>query len=156
MEEKELQNMHVGKLIRMINHQLKRRQGKKEDSSESGLTDTQRHVLRFVLLASENRPLYQKDVEKEFQMRKSTVTGILQLMEKNGLITRENTQKDARLKQIVPTEKAESLRLKVRAHIRETEEKMAEGISEDDLLCCKQVLWKMFCNLSDEASKEEI
>ena len=53
--------------------------------------------------------IIRKDIEEEFQIRKSTVTGILQLMEKNGFIYRESVEKDARLKRIVPTKKAEAV-----------------------------------------------
>ncbi len=38
------------------------------------------------------------------------MTGILKLMEKNGYIYRESAKQDARLKQIIPTEKAEKIR----------------------------------------------
>jgi len=50
------------------------------------LTTMQKHVLKFILLETMHRDLYQKDIEEEFQIRKPTVTGILKLMEKNGYI----------------------------------------------------------------------
>ena len=50
--------------------------------------------------------IYQKDVEKEFQIRRSTATGTLQILEKNGFIRREPVKQDARLKKLVPTDKA--------------------------------------------------
>ena len=33
--------------------------------------------------------MFQRDVEAEFNIRRSTATGILQLMEKNGFLLRE-------------------------------------------------------------------
>ena len=95
----------VGKIINRISHQLKRRMNCHEE--EDSLTNMQRHVLHYILLQSMSRDIYQKDVEAEFQIRRSTATGILQLLEKNGFILRKAEDRDARLKKIVPTEKEE-------------------------------------------------
>ena len=66
--------------------------------------------MKFILLRTLHTDVYQKDIEEEFRIRKSTVTGILKLLEKNGFIRRESVPQDARLKRIVPTARAESLR----------------------------------------------
>ena len=93
------QKVHAGKLIHMLSHRLKRQNI--IPYGDDGLTTMQKHVLKFILLETLHREIYQKDVEEEFQIRKSTATGILQLMEKNGFIYRESSSKDARLKRIV-------------------------------------------------------
>ena len=83
--EEKLTNMHVGRLIHMLSHQMKRNANSAASAIENDeLTIMQKHVLKFVLLESLHRDLYQKDIEEEFQIRKSTVTGILKLMEKEG------------------------------------------------------------------------
>ena len=105
------QKVHAGKLIHMLSHRLKRQNI--IPCGDDGLTTMQKHVLKFILLETLHREIYQKDVEEEFQIRKSTATGILQLMEKNGFIYRESSEKDARLKTIVPTKKAEALRAEI-------------------------------------------
>ena len=98
--------------------------------------------------------IIRKDIEEEFQIRKSTVTGILKLMEKHGYIYRESVKKDARLKRIVPTAKAEEMRPKILEHIQKTEARLIEGIAPEDVLICKKALGQMLCNLS-EMNKEE-
>ena len=139
--EEKLTNMHVGRLIHMMSHQMKRDSNSVASAIENDeLTIMQKHVLKFVLLESLHRDLYQKDIEEEFQIRKSTVTGILKLMEKHGYIYRESVKKDARLKRIVPTAK--------------TEARLIEGIAPEDVLICKKALGQMLCNLS-EMNKEE-
>ena len=86
--EEKLTNMHVGRLIHMMSHQMKRDSNSVASAIENDeLTIMQKHVLKFVLLESLHRDLYQKDLEEEFQIRKSTVTGILKLMEKHGIFT---------------------------------------------------------------------
>lgn len=140
------QKIHAGKLIHMLSHRLKRQNI--VPCGEDGLTTMQKHVLKFILLETLHRDIYQKDVEEEFQIRKSTATGILQLMEKNGFICRECSAKDARLKRIVPTEKAEILRREILENIRAMEKQLSEGIPEEDFKVCVNVLWKMFDNLA--------
>lgn len=153
--EEKLTNMHVGRLIHMMSHQMKRDSNSVASAIENDeLTIMQKHELKFVLLESLHRDLYQKDIEEEFQIRKSTVTGILKLMEKHGYIYRESVKKDARLKRIVPTAKAEEMRPKILEHIQKTEARLIEGIAPEDVLICKKALGQMLCNLS-EMNKEE-
>ena len=77
----------VGRLINTISHQLKRQMCVQEEE-DSLTTNMQRLVLHYILFQSLQRDIYQKDVEKEFQIRRSTATGTLQILEKNGFITR--------------------------------------------------------------------
>jgi len=96
-------------------------------------------------------------VEKEFQIRRSTATGTLQILEKNGFIRREPVKQDARLKKLVPTEKAKGVRQHILGNIRYIEELLARDIPEEKLSVCREVLEQMSANLSgDEKRREEI
>lgn len=150
-------NRHdVGRLINTISHQLKRRMCMRE-GDDSLTTNMQRLVLHYILFQSLERDIYQKDVEKEFQIRRSTATGTLQILEKNGFITREQVEKDARLKKLVPTEKAKRVRKHIMDNIRYIEELLSRGIPEEKLQVCREVLQQMSENLSgDEKRREEI
>lgn len=71
--DEKLTSMHVGRLIHMLSHQMKRNSNSVASAIENDeLTVMQKHVLKFVLLESLHRDLYQKDIEEEFQIRKST------------------------------------------------------------------------------------
>ena len=109
------------------------------------LTMMQSWIIRFLYEHSEE-DIYQRDIEAEFSIARSTVTGILKLMEKNGYIYRESAKQDARLKQIIPTEKAEKIRPAILKSIEEGEAKMLRGIPKEDVELCKQVLWQMYEN----------
>ena len=96
-------------------------------------------------------------MEKEFQIRRSTVTGTLQLLEKKGFIRRESVEWDARLKKVVPTDKAEGIREHVLNNIRYAEAVLREGIPEAKLRVCLEVLEQMSENLTgNEKRREEI
>ena len=100
--------------------------------------------------------IIRKDIEEEFRIRKSTVTGILKLLEKNGFIRRESVPQDARLKRIVPTARAESLRPQILEQLGRTEALLMEGIPEQELHIWRSVMCRMFGNLvkaEEEASK---
>ena len=94
--------------------------------------------------------MYQKDIEREFRVSKSTVTEILQLMEKNGFIVRESSRRDGRMKRILPTEKSFAIQMDVRENIRMAEEKLRAGIGDEDFHTCLMVLKQMSENLSRE------
>ena len=51
-----------------------------------------------------NEAVYQRDIEREFSITRSTVTNILQLMERKGYIERQSVPQDARLKRLILTE----------------------------------------------------
>ena len=152
--EEKGKDMPTGRLIHILSNQMKRRNAA-EPMEDDGLTTMQKHVLKYILLETLHRDVYQKDIEEEFQIRKSTVTGILQLMEKNGFISRQSSEKDARLKRIVPTKKAEALRPQILEQIRDTEGHLVEGISEEDVKACRQVLLRMIQNLAENKTENK-
>ena len=149
-----INNMHMGKLIHMLSHEMKRYHPIDNVVIED-LTIMQKHILKYILLETMHRDLYQKDIEEEFQIRKSTVTGYVQLMEKNGFLTRESDKDDARKKRLVPTAKAEELRGLILEDIKRNEKMMVEGIKEEDVTICKQVLYHVLQNLIEKHKEEE-
>ena len=80
-------------------------------------------------------------------MRRSTVTGVLQSMERNGYIIREKVPYDARLKKIILTEKAINLYNHVMQEIEKFEKRITKNVSEEELEVFIQVLNKFKKNL---------
>ena len=68
------------------------------------LTHSQFKILKFLLINPENS-VRQVDIEKFFSMTNPTVTGIVQKLEKKGLIERKINPDDSRSKILSPTEK---------------------------------------------------
>lgn len=99
------------------------------------------------LYENRDRDIYQRDLESQFSIRRSTATGILQLMEKNDLIHRVSVESDARLKKLVLTEKALDLHKMVEADRERTEEKLIQGIDKEELEVFRRVLKKMIQNM---------
>ena len=112
-----------------------------------GITGVQSRVMHYILVKCVEGPVFQRDVERAFGLSRSTATGILQLMEKNGLILRESVHNDARLKSLVPTEKAAHLDAQIGESLRRTEQRLTRGLSSAQLTLFLQTAAHMSANL---------
>ena len=122
--------VHIGKKINILSKRIHRRIGK--EASQYGLTDIQAKILAFVRFNSDKRDIFQRDIEEEFGIRRSSVTSVLQLMEKNGYITRASVSEDARLKKIVLTEKGLEIQRNVYDFILRFERSLRDELTEDE------------------------
>ncbi|MDO5522020.1 MAG: MarR family winged helix-turn-helix transcriptional regulator [bacterium] len=121
----------VGKEFHFISNSIKRNIDAKV--AEYGLTSVQSRVLHFIAQKGQNdAPVYQKDIEGIFDVRRSTVTSVLQLLEKNGYINRESVLSDARLKQLKLTEKGREATTVVAKIIMEEEEHILKDVTEEE------------------------
>ena len=129
MEEKR----HIGIAARCLNHEIGRavRAVISEEFGDSA-TGVQSWIVRYLYDHGEE-DVFQKDLESQFSVRRSTMTTILQLMEKNGLIKKEAVSRDARLKKLILTPVAIEMQDRIRSGIDTLEAKMREGISDKDL-----------------------
>ena len=74
-----------------------------------------------------------KDIEKELDISNPTVTGILNRLEVKGLITRVPCRHDARAKNIEVTEKALELDKQLRIVFQQSDEKLVESLSKEEI-----------------------
>ena len=103
------------------------------------------------LYDNQHREIYQKDLETEFRITRSTVTNILQLMEKKGYIERVSVERDARLKKLILTEKAKQIQRQnfIDMH-NKLDKQITKDISEEEMEVFLKVMQKMKQNLEDE------
>lgn len=135
--------LSVGRKIGNLTNQIRRRLD--VSASKSSISGTQGRILHFIL--AQDKDVFQKDIEEEFNLRPATATGTLKLMEKNGIIRRESTAYDARFKRIIATDKAASIKSKVMEDIQGLESALLKGISEEELEIFLKVIDKMSKNL---------
>lgn len=123
----------VGMVIKRLSNLLRRQIHMDVTGCEDGRPiGMQGWILRY-LVENRDRPLYQRDVESQFNIRRSTATGILNAMEENGLIRRENVAADGRLKRIALTARAEELDQLVRRRIDQVEANLVRGLSQEEI-----------------------
>jgi len=123
--------IHIGRKIIILSKRIHRKLD--NDTSKYGITGVQSRILGFISRNSEKKDIFQKDIEEELDIRRSSVTSVLQLMEKNGYIQRVSVCKDARLKKIILTEKGTETQRNVRNLILEFEKSLADGLSDEEL-----------------------
>ena len=95
-----------------------------------------------------DKEIYQKDIEKNFVVRRSTASGILDTMEKNGMLMRIPSDFDARSKRIVLTDKYISKVELLENLIEKFQDSLLEGISDNELNTFFTVIDKMKDNLN--------
>ena len=73
--------------------------------SDLGLSSIQSRMLGYVYFQyCREKKVLQKELEEEFKIRKSSVTSVIQILEKKGLVRRVSVPGDARKKEVVLTE----------------------------------------------------
>jgi len=110
------------------------------------MTGTHGWALRY-FYQNRDRDIFQRDFEKEFDIRRSTASNILSLMEKNGLILRQSVPHDARLKKITLTQKAVDIHRKVEQAFCKMEEDISRDINQTELDAFFETLGKIKKNL---------
>ena len=137
--------LDCGTWINILSHKIKKRMNASTQSL--GLTGIQSHVMHYILAKCKDGPVFQRDVESTFSLSRSTATGILQTMEKNGLILRESVARDARLKSLIPTEKAACLDARIKENLHKMEQCLREGLSEEQVSSFLETARQMYGNL---------
>jgi len=95
------------------------------------------------LYDNQDQDVFQRDLQQQFSVRRSTMTGILQTMEKDGMITRKPVAWDARLKKIELTEKAIAHQEKFQQTIAAIEARLSTGLTPEEkdtfILLCEKI-----------------
>lgn len=116
------------------------------------MTGTHGWALKY-FYKNRDKDIFQRDFEREFDIRRSTASSILSLMEKNGLITRQSVESDGRLKKIMLTDKAVDIHKRVEAAFDKMEEDIMKGISEEETEAFLKTLDRIKSNI-ERMSKE--
>lgn len=142
---------HIGYQIKMLNHMISRRV--MCISLKNGMDQvTLMHgwIIAW-LYENQDKEIFQKDLETQFHITRSTVTNILKLMEKKGYIRRVSVDYDARLKKLVLTEKALKLQKQNFRDVQTmVEQQLVKDIPDEEVRIFLQVLHKMKENLEPE------
>lgn len=116
---------------------------------KDGLTQMQSWVIGY-LYDHPDQDIFQKDLEAQFHIARSTATGIVQLMEKRGFLTRESVPSDARLKRLVLTEKGIGFQLSIIRNLNQMEQILKTQISQEELDSFFAIIHQMKQNLQSE------
>jgi len=141
------QHKSLGFELRNVTNLFKRKADNISNISiDQNVTVMHGWVLGY-LMRHQDTEVTQRDFERDFSMRKSTVSRALQLMEKNGLIKREPVEYDARLKKIGLTNEAIEIQKAIAEAMEKAEQEAIIGISKQKLDVFYEVLAEIKKNL---------
>ena len=132
-EVKRLDNLINRKILKYL---------KKENIKN--ISHVQAEILRY-LYVNRCNTIYQSDIEKEVDIRRSTVSGILKTMEKIGLIKRIDSKKDTRKKEVTLTNLSVQRHNEMDTKVKKFEKELLNGISLEE----KKMFFKVIDKLSD-------
>ncbi|QOX65735.1 MarR family transcriptional regulator [Anoxybacterium hadale] len=97
-----------------------------------------------------DKEIVQKDLERTMNLRGSSITSLLQGLERKGFISRSTGNEDGRTKQVDITEKGRAVIQAVESSFLELEQLLVEGMSEDEKETFLRLLRVSFHNLKIE------
>lgn len=140
----------VGYEIHRLDNAIKKKiDNKLKSDGLDEATMTNGWVLKY-LYDNRDKEVYQKDIERHFNIGRSTVTGILKLMEQKELVNRISVENDARLKRVILLPKGEEVHLMISNAIYATNAKIVEDITTEELETLFQILNKIHTNIKKE------
>lgn len=122
------------------------RHNKEKSIKDKEITTTQMEILLYIF-KNEDKDIYQKELENVLNLRRATVSGVLQTMEKNNLITRITDAEDTRTKKIILNEETRNIFFRQLKQFDEIEKVIVDGISEKELEVFFEVIQKMKNNV---------
>lgn len=104
-----------------------------QQMADLSLSSIQSRMIGYLYFCSkQGKKVLQRELEAEFKIRKSSVTSVLQTLEKKGLIQRINVEGDARQKQLLLTEKAVALHEIVNHRLEVLEEEVNASMTLEE------------------------
>lgn len=126
----------TGRLLKVAARQLTKNFD--DFARQYGLTSTQMSIIDH--LGRKNEEVLQRDLEIEFNIRRSTATLILQRMEKKYLIKRTASQTDARQRAVILTFKGKKLVRKISEYMQLQQEKLQQHFSNTEIVLFEEIL----------------
>lgn len=136
--------------IKSLNNEFKRHFDRSAiHRNDANLTGMQFAFLGYISDRAQSEDVFQRDIEVEFNIRRSTASGMLQLLEREGYIERYSVPSDARLKKIVLTDKAREQDKKAKEDMDLFDQKITAGLTDEELRELYRILDKIEKNISE-------
>ncbi len=131
--------------IKSLNLNLLRALGARYKKMNLGVTPVQGRIIMFI--DDHDDEVCQKDIERMIACKKSTLSAILNSMEKNKLIIRKGSNTDSRRNSIVLTAYSIEIANKLKEDMKEINKLLGENITQDEYIIFSDVLEKINQNI---------
>lgn len=113
------------------------------------ISPIQVRIVKY-LVKQNNKAILQKDMEYIFNIRRSTVSGVIKTMEKNNIIIRENVKHDNKSKEIKLTDDVYKRANDLVKELKELDLELLKDVDKEDLEVFMRVLKNIQNNLKEE------
>lgn len=113
------------------------------------ISPIQVRIVKY-LVKQNNKAILQKDMEYLFNIRRSTVSGVIKTMEKNNIIIRENVKDDNKSKEIKLTDDVYKRANDLVKELKELDLELLRDVNKEDLEVFMRVLKNIQDNLKEE------
>lgn len=113
------------------------------------ISPIQVRIVKY-LVKQNNKAILQKDMEYLFNIRRSTVSGVIKTMEKNNIIIRENVKDDNKSKEIKLTEDVYKRANGLVKELKDLDLELLKDVNKEDLEVFMRVLKNIQDNLKEE------
>ena len=141
----------IGNDVRILSHQIHRwiensPNKKKVDS----VTGANAWIIGYISEKTKsNEDVFQRDLEKNFGITRSTASKVVNLMVEKGMVERQSVPWDARLKKLVLTDRGREIDKLMENEFIMAEQTLARGFSEQELVQFFDYIHRMQKNMKE-------
>lgn len=144
-----MERKYVDREIIKTANQLRRHIDNSEEVKNlRNITGSNGYIIGYIARHT-GQDIFQKNIEEEFSLTRSTVSKVLKLMEEKGLIRRESVSSDARLKKLVLTEKSLNIHKRMSDSHDLFEAQITRGFTEEERHMLFDMLSRINKNLEE-------
>lgn len=119
----------------------------KENNIPEPPSPLQGRIMDYLVL-HQGKEVFQKDLEKDLNVSKATVSSALFTMEKNNIVKRTTSKDDARSKQIVVTEESIRVHENMKIVFDNLDKELTKNMSTDEIEAFFNIIEKLRKNLN--------
>lgn len=143
-----MKSSRIGIELRYLNNLIRRYvDNKLHKKYIDSVTGTNGWIIGYI---ADHGDVYQKDLEAEFGITRSTASKVVSLMVQKGLIEHRSVPQDARLKKLVLTEKALELSKLMNQDHEAVETTLKKGFTEEELSNLHSYIERMKQNILEQ------
>ncbi len=106
----------------------------------------------FIVLKENGGSMTQRELEEYLDLSKSTLSGVLKTMEKNGFVEKVPSETDRRVMVVTLTEEGGEIYSEAMKRFEELDRKIFEGLDEEEMAVLSKALEKIRNNISKDYS----
>ncbi len=141
-----MKQLKIGKMLKIVSNYMDK--DVNNCLADINITRSQMGILVYIQISEcKGIEVNQVDIEKEFNLKNPTVTGLLNRLEEKGYIKRVKSEKDKRYKKLDLTNSGREILEKGKSKAEENEEKLLKILTKNETEELKRILTKIVNNI---------